>query len=72
VFACLDCEYKCSSCPGALTETHCDDYGRYKAELTQASALPLPEDDNDEAYESQLSYIVWSNVVTALTALLCE
>jgi len=49
VFACLD---KFSSCPAALTETHCDDYGRYKAELTQASALPLPADDNDEAFES--------------------
>ncbi|CAN5964041.1 unnamed protein product [Sphagnum jensenii] len=24
----------------------------YKAELTQASALPLPADDNDEAFES--------------------
>jgi len=52
VIARLDCEYKCSSCPAALTETRCDDYGRYKAELTQASALPLPADDNDEAFES--------------------
>jgi hypothetical protein len=30
---------------------YCDDCGRYEAELAQASALPLPDDD-DEAFES--------------------
>jgi hypothetical protein len=46
----LECQ--CSSCSAALLETVLnDDCGRYEAELAQASALPLPDDD-DEAFES--------------------